>query len=109
MKKIIVATLFFLVAGATFAYITYMSDVEKVKKGKISGAFRALQGWAAQRTYPGEDIPANGREVERLSEGNQPAGVHQFKWNATNVSSGIYFYRLRSGGFTETKKMVLVK
>ena len=51
----------------------------------------------------------NGREVERLSEGNQPAGAHVFEWNAANVSSGVYFYRLQSADFTETKKMVLLK
>ena len=39
-------------------YLT-LSD-ENEKKGKISGAFRALQGWSVQRAYPGEDIPAIG-------------------------------------------------
>ncbi|TFB11580.1 T9SS type A sorting domain-containing protein [Candidatus Marinimicrobia bacterium MT.SAG.2] len=51
----------------------------------------------------------NGREVERLSNGMQPAGVHVFEWNASNVSSGIYFYRLSAADFTETKKMILLK
>ncbi len=36
-------------------------------------------------------------------------GVYETKWNAGNNSSGIYFYRLTSGKFTGTKKMILLK
>ena len=50
-----------------------------------------------------------GEEVIRLVDGFQPAGEYQTGWNAFNASSGIYFYRLQSGGFTETKKMVVLK
>ena len=50
-----------------------------------------------------------GEEVARLVDGFQQAGEYQTEWNASNVSSGIYFYRLQVGDFTETKKMVLLK
>ena len=50
-----------------------------------------------------------GDEVARLVDGFQQAGEYKITWNASNVSSGIYFYRLRSSNFTETKKMVLLK
>ena len=50
-----------------------------------------------------------GKEIARLVDGFQQAGEHNIAWNATNISSGIYFYRLHSGDFTETKKMVLLK
>ena len=54
-----------------------------------------------------------GREVARLIDGEQMAGTHLISWDATNVSSGIYFYRLTAGtpasGFVQTRKMVLLK
>jgi len=50
-----------------------------------------------------------GEEVTRLVDDFQSAGEYNTTWNASNVSSGIYFYRLHSGSFTETKKMLLLK
>lgn len=50
-----------------------------------------------------------GEEVSRLVNGFRQAGEYQTQWNASNVSSGIYFYRLRAGDYAETKKMVLLK
>ena len=54
-----------------------------------------------------------GREVRRWEFQGQTAGYHRVTWNASNVASGIYFYRLRAGppagGFVQTKKMVLLK
>ena len=50
-----------------------------------------------------------GEEVRRLIEGQKPAGYHQVTWDASNVASGIYFYRLQAGDFVLTRKMVLFK
>lgn len=50
-----------------------------------------------------------GREVTRLVDGHMTSGAYDIIWNASGVSSGIYFYRLRSGDFLETKKMILLK
>ena len=50
-----------------------------------------------------------GQEVIKLVSKNQQAGYHKVRWNASNVSSGIYFYRLHAGDFLQTKKMVLLK
>ena len=50
-----------------------------------------------------------GEEIARLVEGEIPAGNHSAIWNASNVSSGIYFYRLQAGDFVQTRKMVLLK
>ncbi|MCE5250428.1 DUF362 domain-containing protein [bacterium] len=50
-----------------------------------------------------------GQLVEVLVDGYRGAGTHMAVWNTMNRASGIYFYRFRSGGFTETKKMTLVK
>jgi len=50
-----------------------------------------------------------GEEVTNLFQGYKNAGYHRVEFNVTNLSSGIYFYRLQAGDFVETKKMVLMK
>ena len=51
----------------------------------------------------------NGQVVETLVNGTIHSGMHKFQWNASGNSSGIYFVRADAGGFTETKKLVLIK
>jgi hypothetical protein len=50
-----------------------------------------------------------GNEVATLVNEFKTAGNHQVNFNASNFSSGIYFYQLRSGNYLETKKMLLLK
>lgn len=50
-----------------------------------------------------------GREVAKLINEEMSAGSYQIKFNAGNLSSGIYFYVLRAGDFISTRKMMLVK
>lgn len=50
-----------------------------------------------------------GKEVAALVNNEMNAGIYTADFNAVNLSSGIYFYRLTAGGFTDTKKMMLVK
>lgn len=50
-----------------------------------------------------------GREIETLVSQNMNAGVYKADWDASKYSSGVYFYKIEAGGFTEVKKMILVK
>jgi hypothetical protein len=50
-----------------------------------------------------------GQEVASLVSEHKEAGYHQATWNASNVPSGIYFYRLQAGDFRETRKMILLR
>lgn len=50
-----------------------------------------------------------GREIETLVNEKLPAGAYEIKWNASQFPSGIYFYKLSSGNYVETKCMVLIK
>ncbi|UCE08145.1 MAG: T9SS type A sorting domain-containing protein, partial [bacterium] len=50
-----------------------------------------------------------GQEVARLIDGIVTAGNHKVKFNASNLPSGVYCYRLRSNEFTSVKKMLLIK
>ncbi len=50
-----------------------------------------------------------GREVATIVSEEMPAGTYTRQWNAAKMSSGIYFYRLQAGSYTQTKKLVLLK
>ena len=52
---------------------------------------------------------AVGNEVAALVSERQSAGVYSVSFDATLLPSGIYFYRMVSGSFTDTKKMIVVK
>ena len=52
---------------------------------------------------------ANGKEIETLVNQKQNAGSYSVSFNASNYPSGVYFYKLKAGEFSETRKMVLVK
>lgn len=50
-----------------------------------------------------------GREVETLVNEFKTAGSHQIQFNASQLASGVYFYKLQSGGFNSIKKMLLLR
>ncbi|CUS89839.1 T9SS type A sorting domain-containing protein, partial [Candidatus Kryptobacter tengchongensis] len=50
-----------------------------------------------------------GQEVATLVDEEQKPGVYELKFDASNLASGVYFYRLKAGGFVDIKKMVLVR
>jgi hypothetical protein len=50
-----------------------------------------------------------GRQVASLVNEYKPAGKYIVEFNASNLSSGIYYYKLVSGGFSEFKKMTVIK
>jgi subtilisin-like proprotein convertase family protein len=50
-----------------------------------------------------------GREVSRSIDGIKPAGNYELTFDGTNLASGVYFYRITAGDFTDIKKMVLIK
>lgn len=52
---------------------------------------------------------ALGREVETLVNEKQAAGTYEATFNALQYPSGVYFYRITSEGYSETKKMILIK
>ncbi len=50
-----------------------------------------------------------GREVATLVNEKKVAGKYSVTWNASSMSSGVYFYRLQAGAYSETKKLLLLK
>lgn len=52
---------------------------------------------------------ALGKEVALLVNESKPAGYYELEFNASALSSGLYFYKLESADFKETKRMLLIK
>ena len=50
-----------------------------------------------------------GEEVTTLINEYKPAGNYEVEFDASHLSSGIYFYKLQAGSFIETKKMILLR
>ena len=50
-----------------------------------------------------------GREIETLVNENQKAGIYSINFNASNLPSGVYIYRIIAGKFNQSKKMLLLK
>jgi hypothetical protein len=50
-----------------------------------------------------------GREVANLVNEEKPSGTYQVSFDASSLSSGVYFYQLQAGNIVETKKMILMK
>jgi hypothetical protein len=50
-----------------------------------------------------------GEEIVTITEGLFLSGENIVKWNASNLASGIYFYRLQTKNYSETKKLLLLK
>jgi len=50
-----------------------------------------------------------GREVTTLVNEQMQPGSYNVDWDASNFPSGVYFYKIESGDYSESKRMVLVK
>ena len=50
-----------------------------------------------------------GRLVMELINENRSAGYHTLQWDASNLPSGVYLYRMQAGNFSDMKKCLLVK
>jgi hypothetical protein len=50
-----------------------------------------------------------GQEVARLVDGQKSAGVHAVQLAGEGLGSGVYFCRMTAGGFTSTKKLLLLR
>ena len=90
---------------------------------RIPGEFALLQNYPNPfnpTTTISYNLPVNshvliriynilGSEVATLINKEQNAGRYSFNFNASNISSGVYFYSLKAGDFFANKKMILLK
>jgi hypothetical protein len=50
-----------------------------------------------------------GRQIASLADGEFPAGTHEFRFDASGLAPGVYYYRLRAGSYVQTRSMILLK
>ncbi len=95
----------------------------KSKTGDIPSSFKLSQNYPNPfnpTTVISYQLPANslvslkvydvlGREVRTLVIERQNAGTHTVTFDGTGLSSGVYFYSIRAGSFSQTKKLMLIK
>jgi hypothetical protein len=53
-------------------------------------------------------IKHKGKEVSKFINEQLQPGTYETDWNASALSSGVYFYKIVAGNYTETKKMLLL-
>jgi hypothetical protein len=110
-------------------YVDNLQLIENVLTGVKSNSSRTPANLTLEQNYPNPfnpsttivfSTPSNGRvtlkvynilgqEVANLSDGNLSSGSHTIVWNAQNMASGIYIYRLQSNSAQVSKKMILMK
>ena len=109
---------------SAFAFIGTSSGVTSVTEGQvIPGEFRLDQNYPNPfnpSTTIKFELPKSsvvrltvydmiGREVALLMNETRDAGVYEVKFDASNLSTGVYLYRLQAGSYVETRKLCLVR
>jgi flagellar hook assembly protein FlgD len=51
----------------------------------------------------------NGQKVATLVSEQKNAGYHQVEWDASEFSSGVYYYQIKAGEFHQVRKMIFLK
>ena len=97
--------------------------------GIIGSAGTPIDGFELQQNYPNPFNPGTtieftlpnadfvtlkvynvvGQEIATLVSGKLPAGIHRYTWNAGNLASGVYLYRVEAGGYSLVRKAMLMK
>jgi gluconolactonase len=113
-------------------YITAGSSLYRIRvlaTGVVSPQLRNSGYYELQDSYPNPCNPGTminfhipwtsavtlnvfdllGRQIATLVSGTLSPGEHSVRWDTSEVSSGIYFYRLSSGSYINTKKIVVMK
>ncbi len=123
--------LFWRVRGATANYEGIFSEVFRFTTGSTSSVNENVDFYAynLEQNYPNPFNPTTfinyqlakpgfvtitiynmlGIEIAKLVNEKKPAGSYEIEFDGTDLTSGIYLYRIQTGNFIETKKMVLMK
>jgi hypothetical protein len=103
--------------------LTIASNIDDPSETSLPGCINLFQNYPNPfnaMTNIGYELPKEsqvtieiydmlGKSVGVIQDGSKQAGYHQAIWKADNYVSGIYFYKIQAGDYSETKKMVLIK
>jgi hypothetical protein len=89
------------VPGNFILYQNYPNPFNPTTRVKYQIAY---DGYVTLKIY--DDL---GREIKTLVDGYEKAGTYTYDWTASQYPSGVYFYELRTGSTSATRKMVLIK
>ena len=115
--------------GSFDGKVGYWYNPRAVVTGVTDGGGRAPVPFALEQNWPNPFNPSttirfsipsasrvsvrvydvSGRLVETLVDKQMDAGVHDVVWDASQKASGVYFFRLEAPGFSQTRKLVLIK
>ncbi len=94
------------ISGNSVLRITYFNKITRIhliQQQRLNGNLQ-VAGYQTLIVY---DVLGN--EVITLVDEYRNAGIYDIDFDASNLSSGIYFYQLKAGDFISTKKMILLK
>lgn len=136
LGKILSANIFFLNSTKGWIVTGPNNSAGKIFRTTTGGTQKVIENsnlvpdnFSLSQNYPNPfnpatnikyDLPKNGfvtvkifdilgKEIETLVNEKQTPGTYEVNWNASRYPSGVYFYRLVTDGFTDTKKMILLK
>ncbi|MCH7773892.1 MAG: T9SS type A sorting domain-containing protein [Bacteroidetes bacterium] len=90
-------------------FIPITFDLKQNYPNPFNPSTRIAYSLAAQSPVSLKVYDILGSEVATLVNTTQGTGVYEVNFNASNLASGLYFYTLKAGSFTSTKKMMLLK
>jgi photosystem II stability/assembly factor-like uncharacterized protein len=114
--------------AATHGRSMFELDISNLPSG-VNNNGQTVSGFVLKQNYPNPFNPEtnisfeikeksfvtlkvfdlSGKEVANLVNGTKSAGSYTVKFNGANLASGVYFYKLESGEYSEVKKMSLIK
>ena len=108
--------------GSLSVYNGQLSEIKKIKQ-EIPSEYKLSQNFpnpfnpstSIEYSLKGSGnitlrvFNAEGKLITTLFSGYLTAGSYKISWEAAGFSSGVYFYKLSSGSFTESRKMLLIK
>ncbi|MDQ3020549.1 MAG: T9SS type A sorting domain-containing protein [Bacteroidota bacterium] len=100
------------IPSSFYLYQNYPNPFNPSSKIKFDITRDAKRETLASRS--GQDVTlivydALGKETATLVNKNLSAGSYEVEFNGRDLSSGIYFYKLETGNFSEVKRMILLK
>jgi hypothetical protein len=95
--------------NGTFAEVPHSFGLEQNYPNPFNPSTRIQYSLPEDAQIKLQVYDIQGKMVADLIDGQRAAGLYTIEWEASDMPSGVYFYRLQAGSFAETKRMLLIK